>query len=93
MKIEQFYKVTYTNKHGTQSFIGLYVGIEEGDYIDCAECEMCGTENHKKMHQFNIAYNEDGTKEEMLDEINKGNYQTLYFGTVCIKKCYIEEIS
>lgn len=93
MKIEKFYKVTYTNHHGTQSFIGCYEGIEDGDYVDCVECEMCGTENHRRMHQFNIPYDENGTVEEMNAQLDRGEYQTLYFGTVCIKKCSIEEIN
>lgn len=93
MKIEKFYKVTYTNKYGTHSFIGCYEGIEAGDYIDCCECEMCGSENHTKMHQFNIPYDENGNIEDMTAQLDRMEYQTLYFGTTCIKKCRLEEIN
>lgn len=92
MKIGKFYKVTYTRKSGhTYSFIGMYEGIET-NYADCTECALCDKEGHSRLHQFNIPYHETGNIEEMTQELDDLLYQTLYFGTSCIKKCTIEEL-
>lgn len=92
MKVGRFYKVTYTRKTGTKlSFVGMYEGIETS-YADCIECAVCDKDGHKRLHQFNIPYNENGTIEEMTKLLDELKYETLYFGTSCIKKCEIEEI-
>ena len=93
MQVGKFYKVTYTRKATgtTYSFIGMYEGIETR-YADCIECAVCDKEGHARLHQFNIPYDEDGTIEEMTQQLDNLQYQTLYFGTACIKKCTIEEI-
>ena len=92
MKIGKFYKVTYTRKSGNSySFVGMYEGIEI-EYADCIECAVCDKEGHARLHQFNIPYNENGTVEEMTKQLDCLEYQTLYFGTACIKKCTLEEI-
>lgn len=92
MKSGKFYKVTYTTKRGyTVTFIGEYCGIET-QYADCIECAICEKEGHARLHQFNIPYNESGNIEDMTDQLYNLEYQTLYFGTSCIKKCTIEEI-
>lgn len=94
MKIGKFYKVTYTRKKtgNTYSFIGMYEGIET-NYADCIECALCDKDGHKGLHQFNIPYDETGTVEEMTKQLDSFEYETLYFGTSCIKKCTIEEIN
>lgn len=93
MKIGKFYKVTYTYKPcGTEeTFIGMYEGIET-EYAECTECAVCLKEGHSKLHQFNIPYHETGNIEEMTKELDSLQYQTLYFGTSCIKKCKVEEL-
>lgn len=93
MKIGTFYKVTYTRKSGnTYSFIGMYEGVET-HYANCIECAVCDKEGHSRLHQFNIPYNESGMIEEMTEQLDNLQYETLYFGTSCIKKCIVEEIN
>lgn len=93
MNIGTFYKVTYTRKTGTTySFIGEYCGIETR-HADCIECAVCDKDGHSRLHQFNIPYDENGSVEEMTKQLNRFEYETLYFGTACIKKCVVEEIA
>ena len=94
MKIGKFYKVTYTYKPcGTQeSFIGMYEGIDENEFTGCTECAVCLKEGHARLHQFNIPYHETGDIEDMTNQLDRCEYQTLYFGTSCIKKCKVEEL-
>ena len=94
MKVGKFYKVTYFYKPcGTEdSFIGKYEGIEDGEFTDCIECAVCLKDGHARVHQFNIPYHQTGNIEEMTKELDGGKYETLYFGTSCIKKCKVEEL-
>lgn len=91
MKVGKFYRVTYPVDGQIDSFVGVYEGIET-NYADCIECAVCCKDGHKRVHQFNIPYNENGTVEEMTKQLDECLYQTLYFGTTCIKKCTLEEI-
>lgn len=93
MKSGKFYKVTYTNKYGTNSFIGMYEGIEDRELVtESTECAICEKEGHRKLHQFNIPYDENGNIQDMTVQLDSLRYETLYFGTTCIKKCKVEEI-
>jgi hypothetical protein len=93
MKVGKFYKITYTYRPtGTEeSFIGMYEGIET-EYTESIECAVCQREGHARVHQFNIPYHQTGNIEEMTEELDSLNYETLYFGTACIKKCKLEEL-
>ena len=92
MKAGKFYRVTYTRKSGfADTFIGEYCGIET-QYADCIECAVCDKEGHKRLHQFNIPYTQSSDIAKMTEQLNDLQYETLYFGTACVKKCVIEEL-
>lgn len=87
----KFYKVTYSNRGNEYTFIGRYEGIETGDYVEYAECNVCESYKHKKLHQFNLPYEEsEDNIPFMLRQIFNFQYETRYFGTSCINKCKIE---
>ena len=90
MKAGKFYRVRYIRKGHEYSFLGMYEGIET-EYADCIECAVCTKEGHKRLHQFNIPYSENGNIEDMTRQLDNLLYETLYFGTSCIKKCVVEE--
>lgn len=94
MKVGKFYKITYTIRgcEKSETFIGMYEGIEDGEYAYWTECAVCMKEGHARLHQFNIPYHETGNIEEMTKELDNLQYQTLYFGTTCIKRCKVEEL-
>ena len=50
MKTGKFYKITYPHNGFVHSFIGMYEGIYDGEYVDCTECAVCDKENHRKMY-------------------------------------------
>lgn len=91
MEIGKFYRVTYTRKNKEHTFIGMYEGVETS-FANCIECDACYKEGHKRVHQFNIPYNETGSIEEMTADLDDLLYRTSYFGTTCIKKCKLEEV-
>lgn len=88
----KFYKVTYTDKFGTQSFIGQYIGLET-EYAESIMCNLCEKEGHKRVHQFNIPYKENSSLKDMQEQLDRFEYETAYFGTTCIKKCKIGELN
>lgn len=93
MKVGKFYKVTYVVRgRFTDSFIGMYEGIDDGEFADCIECPICGKDGHKRNHQFNIPYDQNGNIEDMTKQLDSCLYETQWFGTSCIKKCIIDEI-
>lgn len=90
MKVGQVYKVTYTNRFGTSTFIGQYKGIINGDEAEYNECELC-YEEHDKLHEFDIPLDETGSNEDIIQRVECYEYEPLYFGIDCIKKCTVEE--